>query len=111
MTVSVQPSVLKWARERAALSLTELSTQLGTTTKPAPIAEWEQSGCMPLKTLEKFAQRTHVPFGYLFLDAPPVETLPTVDFSSAGNSFISVVLRDTIMACQRRQTWYREFIN
>jgi Zn-dependent peptidase ImmA (M78 family) len=110
MTVSVQPSVLKWARERAALSLTELSTQLGTTTKPAPVAEWEQSGCMPLKTLEKFAQRTHVPFGYLFLDAPPVETLPTVDFRSAGNQSISVDLRDTIMACQRRQTWYREFI-
>ena len=110
MTVSVQPSVLKWARERAALSLAELSTQLGTTTKPATVAEWEQSGCMPLKTLEKFAQRTHVPFGYLFLDAPPVETLPTVDFRSAGNSSISVDLRDTIMACQRRQTWYREFI-
>jgi Zn-dependent peptidase ImmA (M78 family) len=110
MTVSVQPSVLKWARERAALSLAELSTQLGTTTKPAPLAEWEQSGCMPLKTLEKFAQRTHVPFGYLFLDAPPVETLPTVDFRSAGNQSISVDLRDTIMACQRRQTWYREFI-
>jgi len=110
MTVSVQPSVLKWARERAALSLAELSTQLGTTTKPAPLAEWEQSGCMPLKTLEKFAQRTHVPFGYLFLDAPPVETLPTVDFRSAGNSSISVDLRDTIMACQRRQSWYRDFI-
>ena len=110
MTVSVQPSVLKWARERAALSLAELSTQLGTTTKPAPLAEWEQSGCMPLKTLKKFAQRTHIPFGYLFLDAPPVETLPTVDFRSAGNSFISVDLRDTIMACQRRQTWYRDFI-
>jgi Zn-dependent peptidase ImmA (M78 family) len=60
--------------------------------------------------LEKFAQRTHVPFGYLFLDAPPVETLPTVDFRSAGNQSISVDLRDTIMACQRRQTWYREFI-
>ena len=110
MTVSVQPSVLKWARERAALSLAELSTQLGTTTKPAPLAEWEQSGCMPLKTLEKFAQRTHVPFGYLFLDAPPVETLPTIDFRSAGNSSISVDLRDTIMACQRRQSWYRDFI-
>jgi Zn-dependent peptidase ImmA (M78 family) len=65
---------------------------------------------MPLKTLKKFAQRTHIPFGYLFLDAPPVETLPTVDFRSAGNSFISVDLRDTIMACQRRQTWYRDFI-
>ena len=110
MTVSVQPSVLKWARERAALSLTELSTQLGTTTKPAPLAEWEQSGCMPLKTLEKFAERTHVPFGYLFLDAPPVETLPTIDFRSAVNSSNSVDLRDTIMACQRRQSWYRDFI-
>lgn len=110
MTVSVQPSVLKWARERAALSLAELSTQLGTNTKPAPLAEWEQSGRLPLKTLEKFAQRTHVPFGYLFLDAPPVETLPTIDFRSAGNSSISVDLRDTIMACQRRQSWYRDFI-
>lgn len=110
MTVSVQPCVLKWARERAALSLAELSTQLGTTTKLAPVAEWEQSGCMPLKTLEKFAQRTHVPFAYLFLDAPPVETLPTVDFRSASNQSISVDLRDTIMSCQRRQTWYREFI-
>lgn len=110
MTVSVQPSVLKWARERAALSLAELSTQMGTTTKPAPLAEWEQSGCMPLKTLEKFAQRTHVPFGYLFLDAPPVETLPTIDFRSPDNAFISVDLRDTIMACQRRQSWYSDFI-
>lgn len=110
MTVSVQPSVLKWARERAALSLAELSTQLGTATKPAPLAEWEQSGRLPLKTLEKFAQRTHVPFGYFFLDAPPVESLPTIDFRSAGNASISVELRDTIMACQRRQSWYRDFV-
>jgi len=60
--------MLRWARERAGLDLSHLK-------KDFPhIEAWERGEMQPtLKQLEKFAQKTHAPFGVLFLEAPPDE--------------------------------------
>ena len=105
--VPVNPLMLRWARERAAQDLNALE-------KTFPdIAAWERGDKQPtLKQLERFARKTHVPFGYLFLDAPPDEPLPIPDFRTMHgvSRRPSPNLLDTIYICQQRQEWYRNYL-
>jgi Zn-dependent peptidase ImmA (M78 family) len=113
MTVTVRPELLEWARERASLSVSELAQKLGTTANPAPIEQWMMTGELPMKKLEIFAAKTHVPLGYLFLEAPPEEPLPLPDYRTIEGRGVwrpSPELIDTIYSCLRRQEWYREYL-
>ncbi len=103
----VDPVLLRWARERAGLDSLVLARRF------PKLAEWEAGRLRPtLKQVEDFARAVHVPVGYLFLPAPPEETLPIPDFRTmAGRAARrpSPNLLDAVYACQERQTWYREF--
>ena len=64
------------------------------------------------KQLEKFAQATHAPLGYLLLTEPPSEELPVADYRTIANTPLgkpSANLFETIYLCEQRQDWYREF--
>src|ERR1022692_4067743 len=107
MRVEIKPKLLRWAQERSGLDPAALAhrfPQLGT---------WERRESSPtLKQLESFAKATHTPVGYLFLQEPPVESVPIPDFRTAGNERIghpSPDLLDTVYICQQRQEWYRDF--
>src|SRR5882672_161722 len=76
--VTVAPQLLRWARERASLATADLAGRLGL--KEERVLEWEQTGRLPLSHLERLASRTYTPIGYLFLPAPPQESLPIPDF-------------------------------
>jgi len=82
-------------------------------TKFPALHEWEAGTKQPtLKQLEKFAQATHTPIGYLFLPEPPDESLPVPDFRTIGDIEIghaSPDLLDTVYQCQQRQEWFREY--
>jgi len=66
--VDVRPDLLRWARERAGLSVADLAGRF------PKLADWETGAARPtLKQLERFAKATRVPIGYLFLEAPPDE--------------------------------------
>ena len=103
-TIAVNPELIRWAVERSGLTRDDLS--------PFSVAEWETGEKQPtLRQLEMFAKRTSTPFGYLFLSAPPEETLPMPDFRTVGDSPIrrpSPNLIETVQAMQRRQTWMRD---
>ena len=105
--VPVRPAMLAWARERSRQTPEDLFTRF-----PA-LYEWEQGTKQPtLKQLEKFAQATHTPVGYLFLPEPPEEPLPVPDFRTIGDVEIghaSPDLLDTVYLCQQRQEWYRDY--
>ena len=105
--VPVRPAMLAWARERSRQTPEDLFTRF-----PA-LYEWEQGTRQPtLKQLEKFAQATHTPVGYLFLPEPPEEPLPVPDFRTIGDVEIghaSPDLLDTVYQCQQRQEWYRDY--
>lgn len=105
--ISVAPSLLEWAVERAGWDDE-------TTQRRAPkLDEWISGVRQPtLKQLESFAQATHTPFGLLFLPEPPNEPVPIPDMRTVGNATVprpSVDLLDTIYICQTRQEWYRDY--
>jgi len=107
MRVDVNPELLRWARMRAGLSPDILA-------KAFPkLSSWEKGDGKPtLKQLEHFAKATYAPIGYLFLQEPPVETLPIPDFRTVGSTQLrafSPDLLDMVYICQQRQEWYREF--
>lgn len=111
MKVVLQPTVLQWARNRVGLSEAELAKKLGA--KEDKVTEWEQSGEITYKRAEKLAQKTHTPFSLLFLEEPPVETLPVADFRTVGSEESptpSPDLLDVIYDAMRKQSWYRDFL-
>lgn len=106
--VTINPELLRWACERSRLDSFELDVKFPN------LAAWESGEILPtLKQLEKFARATYVPFGYLFLSAPPEELLPIPDFRTLDGRAVvrpSPNLLETIYVCQERQGWYREFM-
>src|ERR1700687_5067688 len=98
--VEIKPELLTWARERAGLEVDELSHQF------PKITAWERGTVRPtLKQVEDFAKATHAPVGFLFLEEPPVETVPIPDFRTIRNKAISRPSPDLlalIYVCQRR---------
>ena len=107
MRVEVNPRMLRWALERARLD------PLGLTKRFPKLEAWEDGEAQPtLRQLEDFAHATHVPIGYLFLQEPPVETVPIPDFRTRSDTLVrrpSPDLLETIYLCQQRQEWYRDF--
>lgn len=105
--VPVNSTLLTWARERSRLAPEQLTSHFPT------LSAWEEGTKQPtLRQLEKFAQATHTPIGYMFLSEPPEETLPIPDFRTIGNAeivHVSPDLLDTVYQCQQRQEWYREY--
>ena len=112
IAVAVQPQVLRWARERVSLAPAELAAQLGWKTAQR-IERWEETGDLTMAHLERLAQKTHTPIGYLFLPDPPTDNLPIADFrtvASQGAEKPSPDLLTTIYTCQQRQDWFREHL-
>jgi Zn-dependent peptidase ImmA (M78 family) len=108
--VEVQPSVLVWARTRSGID-----DETWVTRFPRYEAWLEGETAPTLKQLEEFARKTHTPVGFLFLDEPPVETVPIPDFRTIGDRPVAAAgevasadLLDVIYACERRQEWYRD---
>ncbi|GMU52854.1 MAG: hypothetical protein AMXMBFR33_20000 [Candidatus Xenobia bacterium] len=106
--VTVAPNLLRWARERACLALDEVAARF------PRYPDWERGESKPtLKQLENFARLTSTPFGYLFLDSPPVETLPVPDFRTIRDKPVSRPspdLLETVQTMERRQAWMREYL-
>jgi Zn-dependent peptidase ImmA (M78 family) len=105
--VHVKPDLLRWARERADLSVEALERKF------PKLPAWERGDVQPtLKQLEGFAKATFTPIGFLFLQEAPVERVPIPDSRTVGNVHLghpTPDLLDTVYTCQQRQDWYREF--
>ena len=81
--VEVRPEMLRWARERAGLTVGDLERRF------PKLERWERGEARPtLKQLEGLAKATRTPVGYLFLPEPPVEQVPIPDFRTIGNTLL-----------------------
>lgn len=79
--VSVEPAVLKWARESIGLSRTDVAKHFDVTEDL--VSRWESGKKRPtIKQLEKLATKYKRPLAALFLPAPPTEPPLPTDFRS-----------------------------
>ena len=104
--VSVSPEMLRWTCERAGYDVEHVAARI------PQFPAWLRHERQPtLKQLEKLAQLTHTPFGYLFLREPPDERLPIPDYrtvTGTARGRPSPDLLDTLYMMQRRQAWLRK---
>ena len=108
MTVPiVEPKMISWACERSGYDRELLEHKF----KKLP--EWERGTRVPTQNqLTQFANTVHVPYGFLFLDQPPDESIQIQDFRTLKGKKItrpSPNLVDIIEAAEVRQDWYREY--
>jgi len=107
----ITPDVLAWARDRAQMSIDALSAKLPT--KSERIKAWEKGEQKPtFNQAQKLARVLHIPFGYLFLSAPPEEKLPIPDLRTIGDhepEMISPEFRDLLNDVKRKQAWYCDY--
>lgn len=110
-TALITPYILRWARERAQLPIADVARKLGT--KAEKIVAWEEGLLMPtFRQAQNFAHHVHIPFGYLFLDTPPVETIPIPDLRTVGDQALrqpSVEFRDVLNEVMRKWEWFSEY--
>jgi len=106
---TLQPIVLRWARERAGLGMETVAAKVGV--RPDRVVEWERSGRISVSQVDRLAHCTHTPVGYLYLREPPDDDLPIPDFRAAGGDSPrrpSPDLLETVDLMARRQAWMRD---
>ena len=105
--IEIQPDLFQWAIRRSGHNNMDLVSRF------PKINNWiEGTSCPTLKQLEKFANATKTPIGYLFLTHPPDEKVPIPDYRKSINfrrGTPSPDLLETIYICQQRQEWFRDF--
>ena len=84
LQITLQPGVLRWARERAGISPEELARKIQV--KPERVVEWEKSGRISIAQTDNLARSTHTPLGFLYLAEPPTDRLPIPDFRTRRQS-------------------------
>lgn len=101
---AVNPDLLKWARERAGLSLQDVADSLG---KDAElIASWESGEQAPTYgQLEKMADQLYKrPLAIFFFPRPPIEEHPKSEFRSLPESEIENLEPDTLYALREARS-------
>ena len=104
--ITLQPEVLRWARERAGLSQEALAKKFPINVDR--VTGWEETGKISIAQADKLAAKTYTPLGYLYLSEPPDESLPIRDFRTRDDGPAQSVqapdLLDTVYQMQRRQS-------
>ena len=108
-TIELEPSVLRWARERVGFDEETLARKLKV--KPFRVSEWETTGEITFAKVDALSKKTYTPVGLLYLDEPPDDRLPITDFRTRQESSPkrpSPNLLESVYQMQRRQQWMRD---
>ena len=92
ITIPVHSAIIDWVlqnipEEQPASEVTER------------LNAWKSGEKTPtLNQLEEMSRKTHIPFGYFFLQTPPQENVPLVEYRTVGSAKIAVFLLHSIKA-------------
>ena len=111
-TANINSDMLTWARTRSGYSLSAFASKCAISEER--LVQWESgTHTMTFNQAMHFAEKAHIPFGYLFLATPPVEMLPSPDLRTPGSHPVhqpSAELLDLVKLMLQRQEWYREYL-
>lgn len=109
---NINTQMLTWARERSGIPVPEFAHKCGVNEEK--LLAWEAGEqLITFRQAMQFAEKTHVPFGYLFLKEAPEEVLPIPDLRTLeghGVNRPSAELLDLIKLMLQRQEWYRDYL-
>ncbi|MEL4428336.1 XRE family transcriptional regulator [Shewanella mangrovisoli] len=107
----VNKAMLTWARERSGYALHEFARKMNVTEQK--VSQWEADEReITFVQAMAFADKAHVPFGFLFLSQPPVENLPIPDLRTVDSAELkrpSAELIDLLKNMLECQDWYRDY--
>ncbi len=105
---NINAKIIEWAIIRAGNNLQEFYAQ------NPDVLEWVNGIKKPtIKQLENFTHKVHVPFGYMFMNQPPNESVP-IPFFRTGTGLINQVslnVYHTIQIIQDRQDWLTSYLD
>jgi len=103
----ITPSVLKWARESARVSIGSAAAKVAVTSEK--LTEWEEGQDQPTirqgEILAKFYRR---PFALFFLPVIPRDFQPLQDFRRGPAQLLGTASIFIIREIQQKQAWLRE---
>ena len=105
--VNVSPYILEWVLKAALLEGIddELITHL---------YKWKNNEKQPtFCQIEEFSKKTHIPLGYFFLQSPPREQLPLLNFRTIDSTIKANPSRDLIDTYYNMtaiQDWMRDYL-
>ena len=104
--------VLRWARLRAGASVDAVAEKLKVSRDD--VEDWEESRSRPSFAKARIvAKYLRVPFGYLFLERPPIETVSIPDLRRIGGEPVESLgpdFYDVYQDALAKQDWYRDFL-
>jgi Zn-dependent peptidase ImmA (M78 family) len=108
----INGGVLRWARERAALPVEEVAGRMKQDVER--VLAWEAGEDQPtFRQAQTVANLVHVPFGFLFLQAPPEEALPLPDLRTVGSApagQLDLNTRDLLRDVMFKHDWFVEVL-
>lgn len=108
----INGGVLRWARERAALPVEEVAGRMKQDVER--VLAWEAGEDQPtFRQAQTVANLVHVPFGFLFLQAPPEEVLPLPDLRTVGGApagHLDLNTRDLLRDVMFKHDWFVEVL-
>lgn len=109
----INGSMLRWARERAALPVEEVAGRMKQDVER--VLAWEAGEDQPtFRQAQTVANLVHVPFGFLFLQAPPEEALPLPDLRTVGGApagQLDLNTRDLLRDVMFKHDWFVEVLD
>lgn len=110
MEALITPTIIHWALGRVRKTPEQVAQELSVT--PDRFAAWANGELRPtLRQAQELAKKLRIPFGYLYLNDPPKETLPLPDLRTIRpkqSIHPSPDFMDVIHDALRKQEWYRE---
>jgi Zn-dependent peptidase ImmA (M78 family)/DNA-binding XRE family transcriptional regulator len=104
---NINPSVLKWARESAKLTLETAAKHL--TVDKNKIDDWEKGISKPtIKQAEKLAKFYKRPFAVFFLSKIPADFHTLKDFRKENSKPLSTATIFILREIQQKQSWLRD---
>ena len=107
-TLQISPNILRWAADQRGLSLDALVDLLDKPNKRDVLV----AGKFSITEAETLAKKTHIPFGYFFLDTPPATAQRGIpDLRQLPNHEpLSIDFFDVLDDVMRKQQWYQEYL-
>ena len=92
--IDIRPKMLAWAIRRAGYDVAVYLSE------HPDVEGWYSQEKRPTeKQLEEFAKKIHIPYGYLFLNEPSQEAVPSPLFrGNAGNGGFNLNVYDTVLS-------------